>query len=165
MEFNYFEDSIDFLNNLKKGNALLITKNGEKVNAMQIGWGYMGYMWNKPSVVVAVRHSRYSYNLLRNSEAFVVSMPVSDDLKEAVKICGSNSGRDMDKIERCGFEMQEGKIVDVPHIEGCLSYECRIMYKQTIDSELIDEELHNLSYKDNDYHVMFYGEIVAVHNN
>ncbi len=99
MEFNYFEDSIDFLNNLKKGNALLITKNGEKVNAMQIGWGYMGYMWNKPSVVVAVRHSRYSYNLLRNSEAFVVSMPVSDDLKEAVKICGSNSGRDMDKIE------------------------------------------------------------------
>ncbi len=165
MEFNFFEGSTDFINNLRKGNALLITKSDDKVNAMQIGWGYMGYMWRKPSIVVAVRHSRYSYELLRNSEAFVVSMPVNDELKEAVKICGSNSGRDVNKIEKCGFVTEKGKIIDVPYIKGCLNYECRIMYKQTIDSELIDEELHNLSYKDNDYHVMFYGEIVAVHNN
>lgn len=165
MEVNYFEDSNDFLNNLSKSKALLITKNGETVNAMQIGWGYMGYMWKKPSIVISVRHSRYSYELLRKSDEFVVSIPESDVYKEALKICGTKSGRDVNKIEMCGFNMAEGEKVGVPHIKESLSYECRVMYKQTIDSELVSEQIHDLSYKSNDYHVMIYGEIVAVHKN
>lgn len=160
---NYFDDSNIFLNNLRKSNALLVTKTDDKINAMQIGWGYMGYMWKKPSILISVRHSRYSYELLTNSDAFVISIPVNDDLKEVVKICGTYSGRNVNKIEKCGFEMEEGKMVDVPHIKGCISYECKIMYRQTIDSELIDRQLRELSYKNNDYHVMIYGEIVAVH--
>ncbi len=165
MEVNYFEDSNAFLNNLSKSKALLITKNDDNVNAMQIGWGYMGYMWKKPSLVITVRHSRYSYELLRKTDEFVVSIPESDDFKEAFKICGTKSGRDVNKIEMCGFNLVEGEKVKVPHIKGCLSYECKITYKQAIDSELVSEQIHDLSYKNNDYHVMIYGEIVAVHKN
>lgn len=165
MEANYFDNSNAFLDNLSKSKALLITKRDDKINAMQIGWGYMGYMWKKPSIIISVRHSRYSYELLRKSDEFVVSIPESDEFKEALKICGTKSGKDVDKIEMCGFNMEEGTNVTVPHIKGCLSYECKVMYKQTIDSELVNEQLHDLSYKNNDYHVMIYGEIIAVHKN
>lgn len=163
MEFSYLYDSNTFLNNLKNSRAFLVTKEGHKVNVMQIGWGYIGYMWKRPSILISVRHSRYSYNLLSESEGFVISIPDEGEFNEELKFCGTNSGRDVDKAEECGFEMIDGEKIDVPHIKGCNSYECRILYKQSIDSELLDKQLQDLSYKNNDYHVMIYGEIVALH--
>lgn len=161
MNNNFFNDSADFLNRLQKSKAFLVTKSNEHVNLMQIGWGYIGYMWKKPSMIIAVRHSRHSYEVLKNSDEFTVCIPKEGEFEEQLKICGTKSGRNYDKVKECSLEMAEGEKISVPHIKGCDSYECRIMYRQSIDSELLDKDIHEMSYRNNDYHVMIYGEIVA----
>ena len=42
---------------LMKGRALL-TVGGETPNTMTIGWGFIGYSWNKPVFCVVVRKQR-----------------------------------------------------------------------------------------------------------
>ncbi|HAG43000.1 MAG TPA: hypothetical protein DCL31_06010 [Clostridium sp.] len=41
-----------------------------------------------------------------------------------------------------------------------MHYECKIVYKQELDINLLDEEIKNTIYSDNDIHVLYYGEIV-----
>jgi flavin reductase (DIM6/NTAB) family NADH-FMN oxidoreductase RutF len=161
MNNNFFDESTSFLKRLQKSKAFLVTKSNDRINLMQIGWGYMGYMWKKQSIIIAVRHSRYSYELLRNSDEFTVCIPREGEFEEQLKICGTKSGRDIDKVEECRLEMAEGEKICVPHIKGCDSYECKVMYSQSIDSELLVKDIHEMSYRNNDYHVMIYGEIVA----
>lgn len=161
---NELKQSYEFLSNLKEGKAFLITKKDQKVNVMQIGWGYIGYMWFKPSMIVAVRHSRHTYEILNESEEFTICIPKRDQFEEELKICGSNSGRDIDKISKCGFELLSGTSVKVPSIKDCqYTYECKVMYKQSLDSELLNKQLMDKSYKNNDYHVMIYGEIISAY--
>ena len=42
---------------LSHGRALL-TVGGDKPKTMTIGWGTIGRIWNKPVLIVAVRHQR-----------------------------------------------------------------------------------------------------------
>lgn len=164
MEDNLFSESNEFLNNVKNGKAFLVTKNEDNVNVMQIGWGYIGFMWGKPSIVIAVRHSRYTYELLQNSDEFVISIPKLGQFDDKLKICGTQSGRDINKIEKCGFEMIEGKEVSVPYIKDCqYHYECKVDYMQSLDPCNLNKNILDKSYKKNDYHVMIYGEIVSSH--
>ena len=45
-QVTFQELSQDYLNQLVKG-AFLTVKHAGKVNTMTIGWGTLGYMWNK----------------------------------------------------------------------------------------------------------------------
>lgn len=164
MEDNLLKDSNEFLSNIKNGKAFLVTKNKDNVNVMQIGWGYIGFMWGKPSIIIGVRHSRYTYEQLQNSDEFVISIPKLGEFDDKLKICGTQSGRDINKVEKCGFEMVDGQKVNVPYIKGCqYHYECKVDYKQSLDPELLNRDILDKSYKKNDYHVMIYGEIVSSH--
>ena len=53
--------------------------------------------------------------------------------------------------------------VESPYIaEGDLHFICKIVYKNTMEPELLSEEIKNRWYKDNDYHGIYYGEVVKV---
>ena len=56
-EIAYNQYAKETLEILSKG-ALLTVKSGEKVNAMTIGWGSIGFMWGKPVFMAMVRPSR-----------------------------------------------------------------------------------------------------------
>ena len=73
-----------------------IGKNGEN-NIMTIGWGLIGVLFRKPTFIVAVRKSRYSYKLLNETGVFTVNVP-GEGMAEAVDFCGTKSGRDYDKF-------------------------------------------------------------------
>ncbi len=63
------------------------------------------------------------------------------------------------------IELEDGDIVDTPVIKDCnLHYECKIVYRQTLEPELIKEEFIKEKYENNDYHIMVYGEIVSCHS-
>ena len=51
------EQSRAYLEQLTNG-SFLISKNGERTNVMTIGWGSMGYLWNRYVVMVPVRTTR-----------------------------------------------------------------------------------------------------------
>jgi len=150
-----------FLEQLPKG-AFLTVQSGDKVNTMTIGWGSIGYIWKKPIMMVMVRYSRYTHELLAGADDFTVSLPLDNSMKAALALAGTKSGRDIDKFAEANLTVQKAKIVKSPIIANChLFYECKILYRQPMDSAALDNEVKQACYGDGDYHVLYYGEIVA----
>lgn len=157
----YNQYAPETIQQLPKG-AFLTVRDGEKVNTMTIGWGNIGIIWGKPIFTVLVRFSRYTYELLKNSREFTVSVPASGELQKELGFCGSKSGRDYDKFIETGLTPVAGKAVAVPVIGECkIFYEGRVVYHQAMDPALISDEIQNKFYSNKDYHVIFYGEILA----
>ncbi len=166
MSFDYTLNLADSLKNMAKRGAFLTVKDNDgKVNTMTIGWGNVGYEWGRPVFTVLVRESRYTYKLLENAEDFTVSIPFDDKMNEALKFCGSKSGRDFDKFKECNLTMLDGKLVKSPAIGDCqMIYECKIVYKNPMDFKLLDEDVKDKWYKSDDRHIIYYGEIMNCYN-
>lgn len=146
---------------LNKDWALVTVKNGEKENPMTISWGGVGIMWNKPVAFTFIRPQRYTFSLLENEEYYTVNF-FEDEHRNALKFCGSKSGRDFDKTTETGLTpcynekapyYQEAKLVLI----------CRKMYAQDLSKEsVIATEEILPSYTADDYHKMYISEIVKV---
>jgi flavin reductase (DIM6/NTAB) family NADH-FMN oxidoreductase RutF len=144
---------------IEKG-AFLTVKAGEMVNTMTIGWGLTGVCWRKPVLMVAVRNSRYTYQIMEAAEDFTVSMP-SGNLRDEIFYCGTKSGRDVNKFEECGLRPASGREVTSPIIDTPgLHIECKIAYKSAMDPALLTANYLGL-YPQKDYHTLYFGEIVA----
>ncbi len=68
----------------------------ENFNMMTASWGGMGYLWNKPVAFIFVRPERYTYEFIEKSDYFTLSF--LGKLRKVYNICGSKSGRDIDKL-------------------------------------------------------------------
>lgn len=159
IDFN--EYSVEMLTQLKKG-AFLTVKDGDKANTMTIGWGNIGFVWNKPIFTVEVRYSRYTYELLEKTNEFTVSVPLNKDLKKQLAICGTKSGRDTDKFQECNLTPEKGKVLSTPIVGECeLHYECKVVYKQAMEPGTLSDEIKKKYYPNNNFHVIYYGEVVA----
>ena len=120
---------------LAKG-AFLTTAAGGRHNTMTIGWGALGNIWGKPVFTVMVRHSRYTHELIEAHNEFTVSFPLTAAFSKALGLCGSKSGRDMDKFAAAEITPAEGQTVKVPVIKGAgLHLECRIVEKREMAPE------------------------------
>jgi len=161
-EVNYSDYADKAVKILTKGAFLNTTADG-KDNTMTIAWGSIGYMWRKPIVTIMVRKSRHSFTLLEKNPEFTVSIPVND-MKAALGICGSKSGRDMDKFEAAGLEKLAGQKVSTPAIKGAgLHFECKVVYKQEMSNASLAPSVADTFYADNDWHTLYYGEIVSAY--
>ena len=162
-EVKFQELSSDFLTQLVRG-AFLTVKQDEQVNTMTIGWGNVGYIWNKPMLVVPVRYSRHTYTMINTAQTFTVSVPVKKDMKAALAFCGTKSGRDMDKIKTAGLTLAEAQVVDTPIISDCdLHIECKVAYKQAMEPGTLNADIRGAHYSKGDFHVLYYGEIVKAY--
>ncbi len=155
----------DYINHaldaISKG-AFLTVKDGDKLNTMTIGWGSFGYIWGKPVIMVMVRKSRYTYNIIENIDNFTISIPFKGRMRKELSYCGSYSGRDVNKFKECDLEAVSGQIVDSPIINGCnLHFECEIKFKQEMDKELLVTEYHDKWYPEDDFHTLYFGEVLA----
>jgi flavin reductase (DIM6/NTAB) family NADH-FMN oxidoreductase RutF len=160
-EIAYNEFAKQALDQLSKGGAFLTTAHNGKTNTMTIGWGSIGFVWGKPVLTVMVRHSRYTYELIEKSGEFTVSFPLND-MKKALGICGSKSGRDIDKFAAAGLTTLPGQNIATPVISGGgLHFECKIVYKQAMDQAQLDKAYNEKWYGAGDYHTFYMGEIVS----
>ena len=159
-EFNYNENLEKVLSQIKKG-AFLTVKSGDKINTMTIGWASFGVSWNKPIMMVMVRKSRYTYDLIENVDNFTVSVPIDIDLRKALTYCGTYSGRDVDKIKEMNLTLKKSKKIDAPIIKNCnYHYECKILYSQKMNPDALDVNVLNKNYPIDDYHTFYVGEIL-----
>ena len=148
---------------------LLTTKAGDKVNSMTIGWGFLGIQWAKPIFVVLVRQSRHTKKMLDENPEFTINVPLGAIDKNILGICGTKSGRDMDKIKELGLTLEEGETVSVPAIKELpLTLECKVIYKQDQDPAAIAQEDDARFYakgtaNEGDYHTAYYGQITAAY--
>jgi len=82
--------------------------------------------FDPPLVGVAISPSRHSYDMIRYSEQFALSIP-GRRLLHHVQYLGSVSGADVDKLELTKLPTFKALRVEAPLIEGCVGYvECGV---------------------------------------
>ena len=133
-------------------------KNG--YNMMTASWGFMGEMWGSDSVIAMIRPQRYTMEFIDKSDYFTLSF--YGDNRDIHKICGSKSGRDVDKIALTGLTpiisdntvyFDEARLVLICKKQ----YVGKLSEKSFTDTAPIDKW-----YPDKDYHNMIIGKIHKV---
>jgi flavin reductase (DIM6/NTAB) family NADH-FMN oxidoreductase RutF len=124
---------------------LLSIEHEGKKNIITIGM--FAYFSGKPTLVgVGIAPSRYSFDLIRQSGEYVVNA-VDKKLMNAVRVCGEESGREVDKFELAKLTPEKGIKVNAPLIkESPVSIECKVVKEVEVGD-----------------HVWFIGEVLAVH--
>lgn len=152
------------------GNGVLMTTQADgEVDTMTIGWGHLGIEWYKPIFIAYVRQSRHTKKLVDKNPEFTVNIPLDPADKEIIRVCGTQSGRDVDKVQKLKLTLVPGETVSVPGIkEMPLTLECKVIYKQDQELSFLKEADRDRFYKagtpnDGDFHTAYYGEITAAY--
>lgn len=133
----------------------------EKVNTMTASWGGLGVLWNKNICFAFIRPPRHTFSFMENNDHFTLSF-FEEEHKDILTFCGTNSGRDVDKINKCLLTKMETANKAVYFAEARLVIECKKIYTQYLDPEkFLSQDIEPL-YPEKDYHKMFIGEIVTV---
>ena len=128
--------------------VLLVTSEyGAEESIIALSWA--GNVCSNPPIIsLGIRKERYSYNIIKNSMEFVANFPLSN-MVDKVEICGTKSGRNLDKWTECDFTKTESTKIKTPHILECpVSLECKVI-------KIVELGTHDL----------FLGEVVATHIN
>jgi flavin reductase (DIM6/NTAB) family NADH-FMN oxidoreductase RutF len=144
---------------LPKGAFLMVAD-----NPMTIGWAQFGILWGKKTFTVYVRESRFTHDLLSKADTFTVSVPRLGTMSEAIAFCGTQSGRDVDKMRALSTTLFQSRFGAQNGFSGCKYHiECRILFRADLDEERIENEsLMNRYYSGGDTHTMYVGEILGV---
>lgn len=146
---------------LHKQGAFLTSKSNGKVNTMTISWGSVGFMWGKPVFMALVRPQRYTNEFIETSKSFTVSIPFNNNFKKALGICGSKSGRDIDKEKEANITFVDGKNEKFTVIDGCdVYYECKVLYNSRLKTEELPKDIKDNFYGNGDTHILYFAEIV-----
>ncbi len=142
--------------------ALITAGTKKHCNTMTASWGGLGVLWGKNVATIYVRPQRYTYEFVEQSGYFTLAF-FGPEYRNALTLCGSRSGRDVDKVKECGFTVAEGA-GGAPYFEEAdLVLVCKKAYWQDIDpSHFVDGEIDGACYPAKDYHRMYIGEIVEV---
>ncbi len=134
-----------------------------RYNTMTVGWGMFGVMWGRPAALVVVRPQRFSAPLLADGDSFTLTA-LGPEYREALKYCGSHSGREGDKFAACGLTPMEAQKVAAPVIaEAELSIECRVLYADAFRAKNFRaKKIIAETYRDGDFHQTFCGEILKI---
>ena len=127
--------------------AVLVTCGAfdNKPNIITIAW--CGIVCSKPPMLsISVRENRYSFDLINQSEEFVVNITGGSMIK-AVDFCGNYSGKDYDKFKETGLTPEPADTVSSPLIkESPINLECQVRKSLNLGS-----------------HHIFIAEITATH--
>lgn len=165
-------DAFDYAGHICKAykpGILITAQVGEKVNPMTIGWGTMGVEWGRPIFVAYVRESRYTHQMLEESGEFTVNIPLDSVDTKILSVCGTKSGRDLDKVKELGLHLEPGYAIATPGIrELPLTLECKILYRVAQPTATIPEDIQQRYYpKDmnghQDFHFAYFAEIVGAY--
>ncbi len=148
-------------------NALLTAGTADRCNTMTIGWCQAGRLWGLPSCTVYVRPERYTYQFMEEQAYFTVSV-LPKDRKDAMALCGTKSGRDMDKIKECGLTVRTGEGGAPFFEEAELVLGCRTLYAQDLGPACVlpageEKILPNYGAKGG-WHRAYTGEIVEAYS-
>ncbi len=137
---------------------MLITAGSEKVNTMTASWGGLGIMWNKEVATCYIRPQRYTFEFVEDEEYFSLCF-FGDGQRDALKLCGTVSGRDRDKISDAGLTVAKDE--KAPYFEEAETVLiCRKIYKDRIKPEGFIDPTIEKNYSNGDYHYVYMGEIV-----
>lgn len=141
--------------------ALVTSGSKDKFNTMTVSWGGVGIMWGKPVTFAFIRPQRYTFEFIEKNGFFTMSF-FEESMRDALKFCGSKSGRDYDKVKETGLTpafTEDG----IPYFEQAkFVLVCKKMYGQFLNEESIIDSEQVSKWYNGDYHKMYVSEIVKV---
>lgn len=142
--------------------ALITAGNADNCNTMTVSWGAVGELWGKDMATIYIRPQRYTEEFLNANDYFTISFYPDDMKKQIHGICGSKSGRDVDKIKECNITPCFDE--NAPYFEEAeLVLICRKAAKAKFNpDQFIGDKIDETWYPDKDYHYVYYGEIEKV---
>ena len=126
-----------------------------EVNTMTASWGGIGNIWSKPVFSCVIRPQRYTFEFAESAEIITLSF-FGGDYRKALNLCGTKSGRDLDKISASGFTLikENGAAY---FSEASLVLVGRKVYADWIKKEcFIDPAIPADIYPAGDYHKMYF---------
>lgn len=136
------------------------------VNTMTASWGGIGYLWNKPVAFIFVRPERFTHSFIEREDRLTLSF-FGDAHRDALTLCGTKSGRDMDKIAASGLTPVTTPAGCVTFAEARLTLECRKLYRTQMRAEdFLDAESLRQWYNDRpggSLHTIYVAEIESVY--
>ncbi len=129
-------------------------------NTMTASWGGAGVLWNKNVVFCFIRPQRYTFSFAESTNALTFSF-FDESCRDALRICGSKSGRQIDKCEATGLKPVRER--DYVWFEQArLVLQCRILYKDDLKKSCFLDDSLLSNYQEIDYHRMYVCEIEHV---
>ncbi len=136
--------------------------------------GGLGTVWGKPVFTVYVREHRYTKAQIDTTGEFTVSVPLDKPIPLISKVCGMQSGRDIDKETEAHLTLEDPEKISVPGIkEYPLTLECKVLYSQKQELEKLPDDIRENMYPQDvdgtypmanrDAHTAYIGEIVAAY--
>lgn len=146
-------------NEIGKRWMLITAEKDGKVNTMTASWGGLGILWGVPVAYVFIRPQRYTQEFLTAAEKFTASF-YPEECRPALNLCGTKSGRDIDKIAEAGLKTVINSR-GFAYFEQATDVFClKKMYVQQLDKGCaVNAELFEKNYPSNDYHFMYIAEI------
>ena len=129
-------------------------------NMCTVSWGSIGELWSKNVVTVYIKPIRYTNDFMLEDEYFTVTF-LDENKKDALKICGTKSGREIDKTNLADLNpiVLENGIT----FEGYRRvYVCKKLYQEKFKEECFvnSKEIIDKYYKNEPCHYFYVGEII-----
>lgn len=140
---------------------LITAGKDDKINTMTASFGGFGVLFFKNVAHIYVRPERHTYSFLENNDTFSLCF-FGEEYKNDLAYCGKVSGRDENKIEKCGFDVLTDN--DTPYFKQAkITVICKKMYRQDIEKDCFtDEVAYNRTYSSGGMHRMYIGEILNI---
>ena len=133
----------------------------QRANAMTASWGGLGVLWNKNICVCFVRPQRHTCALLEEGDRYSIAF-LGEEYRDALRLCGSKSGRDVDKLREAGLTSVTYDGVPVL-LQAETVFICRKLYVDDLKkANFLDPSLL-ATYAAEDYHRVYVCEIEKVY--
>lgn len=152
----------NFIQKVSKEWMLITAGNRDKFNMMTASWGGLGVLYSKPVAICFINPARYTYQVMEESNGTYTLTFYGQEHRDALKYCGTKSGRDEDKVKGSGLtpvEVGEGAMA---FKEAVLVIECRKLVSQSISLDAINDVQERNSRASQPMHKMYIGEIINV---
>lgn len=160
---DFWRHSEEILSRMRYGGVLctVVDEAGEQ-NVITLGWGQIGPFYHgHPVFVIAITPLRYSWRFIEDVPEFVIAVP-DDSLQEAVLLCGTKSGRDMDKFAAADLTPTPSVEVQPPSIVECpLNIECRVYAKIAPPHQLLTPEHRQRPV--GEQHTIYFAEVLGTY--
>ena len=89
---------------------LITAGTAEQCNTMTASWGGLGVLWGAPMATCYIRPQRYTREFVDREEYFTLAF-FDEEHRKALALCGSKSGREVDKVRECGFTVKTARLI------------------------------------------------------
>lgn len=158
-EINAREIEKNLIDAVSKEWMLITAGNKGGYNMMTASWGFMGEMWGNDTAIAMIRPQRYTMEFVDKSDYYTLSF--YGDNKDIHKVCGSMSGRDVDKTAETGLTPVFSD--DTVYFEEAnLVLICKKQYVGELKEEDFTDKDPLKLYPEKDFHKMVFGKIEKV---